>query len=305
MMGNDLTPIEARTEIVPAGNSQLSSGMDPKAVEQYAEAVGKIRVACLKTTNKRDWVDLGGEPYLTATGADKVANLFGVCLKHETPVKEWKESTLEDGTKFPYYTYTTRVVGEFKNPMTGQVVTRDDEGSCSSKDALFALRNKYVTDENGKSVKKPYHLPASEVDENNVRKKSITNADNRVLKKMLGMGGLSWDDLKEFGINKEGVTGVSYDKGKKGGQSTTTTAETVDIKNKIQKVVWAYTDGEGDERNKNYFENIKALTAWTNSEGKTFEGKTSLADVSEKAAPVVYGKAKAAYKAKTGEDWAE
>ena len=301
-MSNELTPIEERTEIVQGGNTNLSASVDPRAVMQYAETMGKIRVACLKTTNKRDWVDLGGEPYLTATGADKVANLFGVCLKHETPVKEFKESITAEGTSFPYYTYTTKVIGEFLNPMTKQLVIRDDEGSCSSKDPLYAVRSKWGKDENGKPVKETWFLPMSEVDEANIRKKSITNADNRVLKKMLGLAGLSWDDLKEFGINKEGVAGVSYDKGSKGGQSNTNSAETVDIKNKIQKIVWAYTDGDETEKPKNYGDNLKTLTTWTNSEGKVFEGVTSLNSVSDKAANVVYGKAKAAYKAKMGEN---
>ena len=45
--------------------------------EARLEALGKIKKVALMSTNRHDWVDENGKPYLQASGAEKVALTVG------------------------------------------------------------------------------------------------------------------------------------------------------------------------------------------------------------------------------------
>lgn len=46
--------------------------------EKRVDAINKIMSAVLKVTTAKDWVIIGGTPYLQESGATKVARVFGV-----------------------------------------------------------------------------------------------------------------------------------------------------------------------------------------------------------------------------------
>ncbi len=59
--------------------------------ERSLENVLKIKRLAFRVTNKNDWNDVGGRPYLNESGCMKVGALFGVSLTG-TEVKELRES---------------------------------------------------------------------------------------------------------------------------------------------------------------------------------------------------------------------
>ncbi len=162
--------------------------------EKRIEAMGKIKRMALKLTNSHDWVDQNGRPYLQASGAEKVARLFGISWRISEPILE----NLEGG-HFSY-TYT----GEFS--LGGASITA--VGTRSSKDGFFK-KYSYEGD-------KRTELPTSEIDRGDVKKAAYTNLLGNGITRLLGIRNLTYGDLQEFaGISKDQVGSVEYKKGGK------------------------------------------------------------------------------------------
>lgn len=49
--------------------------------DKMVSALNKIMSAAMKVTTPKDWVLIGGTPYLQESGATKVARLFGISTK--------------------------------------------------------------------------------------------------------------------------------------------------------------------------------------------------------------------------------
>ena len=161
--------------------------------EKRIEAIKKIKTVALKVTNANDWVDQNGRPYLQASGAEKVARLFGISWRISEPGFQ----EFEDG----HFQYTYK--GEFSLGDT----TIEAIGSRSSRDGFFSIR--YRKDQNGKSEK--FDLPPGEIDKGDVKKAAYTNLLGNGITRLLGIRNLSYDDLKEVGITREMITRFKYD----------------------------------------------------------------------------------------------
>jgi hypothetical protein len=160
--------------------------------EQTVANVAKLRRLALSVTNPNDWVDVGGKPYLSNSGTLKVAALFGVSLTGMR-VEALRETIGEKEV----VRYVARTTARF----LGREV--EVEGVASSDESFFAKRDGAT-------------LPLSEVNLNAVRKKAVTNAQNRAVKAILGLGGLTWEDVGEAGVAKEKVSSVEYAKSRAG-----------------------------------------------------------------------------------------
>ena len=57
--------------------------------EKRINAMNKIKQVSLKLTNKHDWTDQGGKPYLQVSGAEKIARMFGISWRISEPEKEF------------------------------------------------------------------------------------------------------------------------------------------------------------------------------------------------------------------------
>jgi hypothetical protein len=167
-----------------------------KQAEARIDAVIKIKQMALKVTNPSDWVDQNGKPYLQASGAEKVANLFNISWKIDEPVVEQEA----DGT----ITYVYK--GEFS--LAGRSI--EVEGSRSSRDTFF---KKYEYEmQNGKSVKKG----EKPLDRRDLKMAAMTNLLGNGITRLLGIRNLTYTDLETFaGIKKEHIGKVEY---KKAGQ---------------------------------------------------------------------------------------
>lgn len=167
--------------------------------EKRLEALNKIKRVALKLTNRNDWVDESGRPYLQASGAEKVGRLFGVSWQISEPIKE----ELEGG----HFSYTYK--GKFY--LGGASI--EAIGTRSSKDGFFK-KYKYAGDER-------LELPASEIDRGDVKKSAYTNLLGNGITRLLGIRNLTYDDLKEYaGITQDQVTRVEFKKGGKQASQT-------------------------------------------------------------------------------------
>lgn len=171
------------------------------AVAEQAEkriaAVKKIKETALKITNRSDWTDQGGKPYLQVSGSEKVGRLFGVSWRIDEPTKD----DLGEG----HYSYTYK--GEFSiGGAKIQVI-----GTRSSKDPFFSVRNEWVEGDDGKRTKNKTHLPASEVDAGNVKKGALTNCLGNGITRLLGIRNMTWEEIESVtGFGRDDVSKVQY-----------------------------------------------------------------------------------------------
>lgn len=164
--------------------------------ELYIEKMNKIMEAALKITNELDWCLIGGKPYLQESGATKVARLFGISIKLiGQPVIEC------DSQGYKTYTYKARFM------LKDQFI--ECEGSRSMKDDFFAKQGK------DKPLKKP-----DEIDERDVKMSAYTNCVNNGIKRLIpGLRGIDVETLEKAGFNTAKISGYTFKKGTKGGNS--------------------------------------------------------------------------------------
>jgi len=194
MSDKELATIEQVETIAPIADTALVAIAEQ--LEQRVEAMNKIKRMALRLTNRHDWVDEGGKPYLQASGAEKVARLFGISWRISEPIIE----NLEGGHWLVTYT------GEFS--LGGATI--DAVGTRSSKDGFFRQYRWEGPEDNRRKVE----LPASEIDRGNVKKSAYTNLLANGITRLLGIRNLTYEDLQECaGVRKEDITSVTFKKG--------------------------------------------------------------------------------------------
>lgn len=160
--------------------------------EKRVEAMTKIKRMALKLTNRHDWVDQDGKPYLQSSGAEKVARLFGISWRISEPTIE----NLEGGHYIVTYT------GEFS--LAGATI--EAVGTRSSKDGFFK-KYRYA---DGKRVGE---LPASEIDRGDVKKSAYSNLLGNGITRLLGIRNLTYEDLLECaGLRQQDISSIAYKK---------------------------------------------------------------------------------------------
>lgn len=172
----------------------------------------------INATTDNDWKDFGGNPYLVGSGSTKIALRFNISLKFDRnangePLIMIEEIKKPDGS--PIYIYTTVGKAELANGRTFEAI-----GTASTDDDFLGYENekdergKYIKNQQGQTVKVP--VPIHEAIQD-CKKKSVTNFYGRAILGILGMGGLSWEDLAKYGISKTGKGKVEFgtSKGKK------------------------------------------------------------------------------------------
>jgi hypothetical protein len=161
--------------------------------ERSLESLAKLRQLALRATEPEDWTDISGHPHLNASGVHKIAAVFGVSLTglHVEALREELDGK-------PVVRFVAQVTARFGSRAL------DAEGAASSDDPFFARRD-------GRP------LPLSEVNLNSVRKKAVTNAQGRALKAILGLGGLTWDNVRGAERKPQPVAQVSFAKKPHGG----------------------------------------------------------------------------------------
>ena len=183
-MSNEIVEVntnELDTEISMLSNDNLLAMAEQ--AERRIEAINRIMSASLKITNEKDWVLIGGTPYLQESGATKVARLFGIGWSIENPILE----TESDG----HFTYTYK--GKFFMGGTSIEAT----GSRSSKDDFFV----------GKTNPKA----PQDIDKRDVKMSAYTNCINNGIKRILpGLRNLTVDDMTKAGLDCGKMQGYGF-----------------------------------------------------------------------------------------------
>ena len=196
--GSGLVPVEG--EIVKDKPDELSAGFIPvetlkrlaKEADERVEAWGTIKKSVLRTTNQDDWINQSGKPYLQAWGAEKIANYLGIRWKK---VGEERVALQDEENNYMYVVTLLFTWG-------GRTI--EMVGSRSSRDDFFRVRY----DGKGNKIR----IPITEVDPGDILKSAIANALQRGITKMIGLNNLSWEDLAEYGITKDGMSKINYGK---------------------------------------------------------------------------------------------
>ena len=219
--------------------------------ERRIDAMNKIKKVAIKLTNRHDWTDQGGKPYLQVSGAEKIARMFGISWRNSEPLKD----IMEGG----HFSFT------YKGFFGLAGATIEAIGTRSSKDGFF---KRYAYD-SGEKVE----LPASEIDAGDVKKAAYTNCIGNGITRLLGIRNMTYEDLAEFAqITKEQIMSVGYKKdgkAKKGIVNEDSQKVTVGIKDvrkkagktKAGKDFVKYTIIGGDDNEYGTFSESTALLA--------------------------------------------
>jgi hypothetical protein len=172
--------------------------LTPELVAQYekqVDLVKRMRLVVCRLTEPAHWQDFGGVPYLKDGGIHVIASTIGV---------EFGEPDIEEipgsDEKGEFMRYECRLSGKFRGRMIHEL------GTSSTRDPFFALA-------------KGQDIPFGQINLGYVKKKSITNAQHRVLAKMTGLSGVTWELLHSIGINR-GDGGTIRFKGQERRQAT-------------------------------------------------------------------------------------
>lgn len=160
-------------------------------VEMRSQLQGRIMKLLAMQTKPTDWVDLGGKPYLQASGTLALANMLGICIKPDTQHIRQRPGRDEDG---PYVDIALEVRGWLAGFPGYEITTY---GKASTRDPWFRKAHGNIK-------------PLESIDMNNVVQKAITNGLNKALKALCGITNLTWDDLREAGIVQGEVSKVDY-----------------------------------------------------------------------------------------------
>jgi hypothetical protein len=191
--------------------------------ELAVEGVKKIKAIAFRVTNERDWIRMGGNAYLTESGCKKVGMLFGVSYRD---AKVMCEDRMEGGSPTRQYTAKVKVL------FNGREI--EEMGTCDSNYDLYRYCGK---DAEGNRIVRPFE----ERDFTSMQKHALTNAMNRALKAILGLNGITWDEVQAaIGERAGKAANVGFDKGGTAAPkpaNTVSTAESGDQRKKLWKML--------------------------------------------------------------------
>lgn len=190
-MTNETTNVNKQPAVIMpttpvVSESDLESAL--KVAERNELLARKIKTLALKQTNPKDWADMDGKPYLQASGAEKIARLFGISWRI---CEGYPQRDDQKDDKGSYYVYTYK--GEFE--MCGKTI--EVIGTCSQRDKFFGRKGGELKNE-------------SEIDVTNIIRKAMTNMEVNGITRMLGIRNLTWDELAEAGLTQDQSAQVNY-----------------------------------------------------------------------------------------------
>ena len=193
----------AKTEGVALKQAELERNL-PMSLQTMIEVakdrhlvLTKLRKYALTLTEPKHWTVQGNEPWLNSQGTDHVERIFGIASRVVDKEKLWEED--EMGERYFMWVITVQV----SLPNSPDVC--DGIGSATSKDKFLGTLEK--TDRRSGRM-------LTDV-EPNIIKKAWTDAKRTGIQRLLGLRGLSWDDLAAAGIGKNEVAQVKYKGGRR------------------------------------------------------------------------------------------
>lgn len=137
----------------------------------------KMVALALKFTNKQDWVDQQGKPYLQSSGAEKLITKFGIKISDTRFEREQFDD--DEGV---HYLYTVYGTASLQNGTSLEVI-----GTCDTRDKFFGTN-------------KGKFKPIQDVNLANIKKKAYTNFLVNAVTRLLGLRNLDWESLGGIGV---------------------------------------------------------------------------------------------------------
>jgi hypothetical protein len=188
---------EKRENNVPVPEPDFVKGSEMDVLEEVIarsekrlETIKKIKQVSLSITNEDDWVIINNIPYLQASGAEKIARLFGISWSNFS----YSVEHLDDGHLLVI------CEGDFFMETRREKLCIQAIGVRSSKDAFFSRGGK---------------LSAKDVDMPSLYKAAYTNCLANGIKRILGLRNLTVEDLKVAGLKVEKIKRITYGKEEK------------------------------------------------------------------------------------------
>lgn len=257
----------AEDELVPYGDGEVI-GPPPFAddsligiadrLERRVDAYNKIKRVLIKLTGPRDWMNQGGNPDLSGSGAEKIARMLGVSWDKPVVLTEREP----DG----HFTVLLETRFAFESASIWAL------GSCSSRKPVHS-KGKGGVD-----------IPPAEIDIGNVRKHALTNCIKNGIGKLFGLRNLTWDDLKEAGITPENCQRIEY-------EQEEMAAEKVEKRTAIGHMLFEMSNGDPDKAK----DALQLYSSFVNQAGEQVPGKRDLERLTPRQIPKVHEKVEAAY----------
>lgn len=259
-------------QVVNSG-SPISTGVfdlpDPAEVARRAEQSRKMLAAACSVLSHKDITNQGGEPYIDHYGCKKIANLFGLIVRQDE--KGGRINYVKKFVDEKTNNYTVSISGKVwhkSSPENYEIY----EGSASSFDDFFKQWQEVEEREvNGKTKK--IVVSALTLNESKVQEKATANLLQRAVKKKLGLQ-FSWEDLQEFGIDKNKCKGFSFNSA----SGETDSAELMEQKQEVWNMIVEICGGNVELAKKT----LQKHTAF-----KDFAGHTDINKVKEKQLKVL------------------
>jgi hypothetical protein len=207
--------------------------------------------------------------YLMDRGAENIAIAFGVDIGDVKLSMEWAEDP-----KGRYFTYVAS--GRAYSRRLGRSV--EDFGVCSQRDKFFGMI--------GGKLKE-----IEDVDAANIRRKAVTNLYSRLIKRVVGLSGVTRDDLQSSGMDLGKIERVNYSGGSQKAQAELT-PEGKDLRTKLGNMLLMMANNDKTVAAKL----LEKYSFWKGDDGKEHSMST-LDKMSEKWMASTYGKAKKDYDA--------
>jgi hypothetical protein len=193
-------------EVMPAQEEKVM------LTEKYVETAGrqielrsKLLMTALKALKPHDFQDFEGKPYLEGEGA---ARIMAVVRGFKVGEAKFKIENIA-----PHYFIECEIPMEWMGQTTVAL------GDCSTADPFFTGKAG-----NGGIFKKHLDRTGSETMAarlvlGDAKKKARENAISRGVSELLGIKGLSWDDLAAFGFRRAEAGGsIQFKTGSQGGE---------------------------------------------------------------------------------------
>lgn len=195
-----MTNANTGTELLAPDVSRDLAGMTAEQVDEQcakltriANAQNRLIMTALTTkTRGKDWIDFGGTPYLTGDGAER---LCAIGIRLGTPIFDVRH----EGNDI-----IVDCLVEASWQFTGQTTT--GLGNCSTRDKLYSKSEYRLCLERAEGNV----TLARKLLEGHVKKKAYKNATGRAVCAVMGISGLSWPELAEYGITPD-MAGAKVD----------------------------------------------------------------------------------------------
>ena len=231
-------------------------------LEKRIEGFEKVKTFAIKLTTPTDWILYGDHPYLPSYACEKIARIlniewFGIDGGELRPEKMRHDSG--------HYTYV--VSGKFRIKLGSYQREISVMGKASSQKPFFSKAK-------GRTV------PIEEINESDVMMAAYSNFVVQGVTRLLGIRGITLDDLKQHGLDVAKIEKVDF----RTEYSDKMTDEQKEVLAAVDKMLSILANNDPEAKKKM----LQQATEWTTQQGEKVPGKSNIKEVTSKQLPYLY-----------------